>query len=124
MGNCIRIQSANPLNGDVSSDGYDLDGDSRLEAQRLIRSWTTGQLEKKGDGRDCGVGMEHGGKIGAATEVKIRITKKQLEELVRVDMHGMSLEQLLKKAAALGAIAREVRHRHWRPALQSIPELD
>lgn len=119
MGNCIRIRC---LDGDVSSGGYDSDDCSTFEAQRLIDSWRTGQLEKIGDGGDCGIGMMSGGRTGAATEVKIRITKKQLEELVRVDMQRMSIEQLLKKAAALGAAARKVQNRHWRPALQSIPE--
>ncbi|CAL0335119.1 unnamed protein product [Lupinus luteus] len=56
------------------------------------------------------------------TEVKIKITKKQLEELLgKVDMRELRVEQVL---AQLMSHSREYEslHKPWRPSLQSIPE--
>lgn len=60
-----------------------------------------------------------------ATEVKIKITKRQLEELLgKVDVKEMSVQQVLAQLMGVGDQFHESRHRHWRPVLQSIPELD
>ncbi|GFZ12521.1 hypothetical protein Acr_23g0009060 [Actinidia rufa] len=63
-------------------------------------------------------------KVGPATEVKIKITKKQLEELLgRVEMQGMSVHQLLAQLmSASDPFEAHHSHRSWRPQLQSIPE--
>ncbi|KAA8523682.1 hypothetical protein F0562_010105 [Nyssa sinensis] len=54
----------------------------------------------------------------SATEVKIKISKKQLEELLsRMDVQGLSVQQVLAQL-----INGETHQRAWRPALQSIPE--
>ncbi|XP_022139678.1 uncharacterized protein LOC111010526 [Momordica charantia] len=61
----------------------------------------------------------------AATEVKIKITKKQLEELLgKADVKGLSVQQVLAQLIAVGDQFHESRHRPWRPVLQSIPEMD
>ncbi|CAK9317711.1 unnamed protein product [Citrullus colocynthis] len=60
-----------------------------------------------------------------ATEVKIKITKRQLEELLgKVDVKEMSVQQVLAQLIGVGDQFHESRHRHWRPVLQSIPEVD
>ncbi|KAF6168075.1 hypothetical protein GIB67_011460 [Kingdonia uniflora] len=55
------------------------------------------------------------------TEVKIRITRKELEELLgKVDLQKMGVEEIL--AQLLNAS-----HSHqqaWRPVLQTIPEIN
>lgn len=60
------------------------------------------------------------------TEVKIKITKKQLEEILgRADVEGMSTEELLfQLVKSNGECDDQVRHRPWRPALHSIPEVN
>ncbi|KAK9071172.1 hypothetical protein SSX86_005891 [Deinandra increscens subsp. villosa] len=56
------------------------------------------------------------------TEVKIKISKKQLEELLgRTDVQGLTVKEVL--ARLMNASDRfESHQRSWRPALQSIPE--
>lgn len=60
------------------------------------------------------------------TEVKIKLTKKQLEEMLgRADVEGMSTEELLfQLVKSNGEPCDQVRHRPWRPALHSIPEVN
>lgn len=51
-----------------------------------------------------------------STEIRIKISKKQLEELLKqVNAEGLPLLEVL---AGIGEIER-----HWRPKLQSIPEV-
>ncbi|XP_047307260.1 uncharacterized protein LOC124910633 [Impatiens glandulifera] len=58
------------------------------------------------------------------TEVKIRITKKQLEELLgKVDVQGIPVEQVLEQLMSVSD-RFETNQRSWRPALQSIPEIN
>ncbi|XP_058099667.1 uncharacterized protein LOC131244011 [Magnolia sinica] len=66
-----------------------------------------------------------GEKKGASsTEVKIKITKKELEELLgKLDIQGMSIEKVLTQLMDAGGECH-LRHRSWRPALQSIPEVN
>ncbi|GAV86404.1 DUF4228 domain-containing protein [Cephalotus follicularis] len=58
-------------------------------------------------------------------EMKIKITKRELEELIRkVDMQGLSLEQVLAQMIN-GNDGYQLEHqRSWRPVLQSIPEVN
>ncbi|KAL5735949.1 hypothetical protein ACOSQ2_030737 [Xanthoceras sorbifolium] len=57
-------------------------------------------------------------------EVKIKITKKQLEELLgRAELKQLSVQQVL--AQLMNVSDRyETHQRSWRPALQSIPEVN
>ncbi|XP_019196465.1 PREDICTED: uncharacterized protein LOC109190436 [Ipomoea nil] len=68
---------------------------------------------------------ERFGKPGGR-EIKVKISKKQLAELVgKADVGGLSIHQLLAELMMNGgADLYQSRHHHrsWRPALQSIPE--
>lgn len=73
----------------------------------------------------------NGNTAGAAAtrEVRVKITKKELEELVgRVDEQGLSAKQILARlmdaADQKYDEAEHEYHRPWRPALQSIPEVN
>ncbi|MBA0876688.1 hypothetical protein Goshw_001709, partial [Gossypium schwendimanii] len=58
----------------------------------------------------------------AIHEVKVKISKKQLEELLgRVDAKELSVQQVLEQLINVGN-QYEATQRSWRPALQSIPE--
>ncbi|KAJ4703917.1 DUF4228 domain-containing protein [Melia azedarach] len=63
---------------------------------------------------------------GSRDQVKLKITKKELEEMVRRDMEGLgTLEQFL--ASLINNEddrCRTDHHRTWRPVLQSIPEVN
>ncbi|KAI8009024.1 hypothetical protein LOK49_LG07G03371 [Camellia lanceoleosa] len=58
-------------------------------------------------------------------EVKIKITKKQLEELLgKMDVQGLSVQQMLSQLLMNGSDRFETHQRSWRPALKSIPEVN
>ncbi|CAK7351189.1 unnamed protein product [Dovyalis caffra] len=65
---------------------------------------------------------------GSTREVKIKITKRELEEIMaRVNMQGLSMEQVLARFVNSTSDLKfemEHHHRHWKPALQSIPEVN
>ncbi|CAN6557875.1 unnamed protein product [Malus baccata var. baccata] len=64
-------------------------------------------------------------KVGAATEVKIKITKKQLEELLgKVEYKQMSAQQVLAQLIRVSDGFETQLQRSWRPALHSIPEVN
>ncbi|CAI9773436.1 unnamed protein product [Fraxinus pennsylvanica] len=55
-------------------------------------------------------------------EVKIKISKKQLEELLsRENSQGLSVQQILTQLMNVSD-GFETHQRSWKPALQSIPE--
>lgn len=67
------------------------------------------------------------GKFTSSTEVKVKITKKQLEELLgKVDVKDMSVHQVLAQLISVSdrCHTTSFHHRSWRPALQSIPEVN
>lgn len=100
MGNCLKRPSTSSSDDEDDWDFYKLEEEEEEET-RLLKS------------------------PGANTDqLKIKVTKKQLEEVLgRADMVGMSTEQLLVELVKVKG-EFEVRHRPWRPALQSIPEID
>lgn len=65
-------------------------------------------------------------------EIKIRMTKKELEDLMRnIDLKSLTAEEILSKLLFDGGnqigFAVDLSNHHqqpWRPALQSIPEMD
>ncbi|RZS02263.1 hypothetical protein BHM03_00032276 [Ensete ventricosum] len=64
---------------------------------------------------------EHGG--ASPSLVKIRITKKQWEELMsRADMQGVDVHRVLSRIMGRSRSDLEGRGRQWRPSLRSIPE--
>ncbi|KAM7498879.1 hypothetical protein LguiA_023293 [Lonicera macranthoides] len=68
-------------------------------------------------------GVNGGG--GGVTEVKVKITKKQLEELLgKRDVQGLTVQQVLAQLIKVSGDDFQSNQRPWRPALQSIPEVD
>ncbi|KAE9614793.1 hypothetical protein Lal_00036006 [Lupinus albus] len=62
----------------------------------------------------------------ATSEVKIKITKKQLEELlVKMEMKELRVEQVLGELMEMThKSGYNSLHQPWKPALQSIPEVN
>lgn len=59
------------------------------------------------------------------TELKIRITKKELEKLLcKVDMEELPVAELLSKLIDVGDAFESTHRRSWQPSLQSIPEVN
>ncbi|XWS12829.1 hypothetical protein CRYUN_Cryun37aG0123800 [Craigia yunnanensis] len=109
MGNCIRREKSSWADDDdwgslVSIHRQGDDGEiSIMEKEKLL-----------------------GGKRDENTrEVKITISKKELEQLVqKVDMQGLTLEQVLVRMVKGEDVYEEEHHRSWKPVLQSIPEVN
>ncbi|KAI3703833.1 hypothetical protein L1987_74028 [Smallanthus sonchifolius] len=58
----------------------------------------------------------------ATREVKIKISKKKLEELLgKTEVQGLTVEQMLAQLMSVSE-RFESHQRSWRPALRSIPE--
>ncbi|MBA0811843.1 hypothetical protein Gohar_025858, partial [Gossypium harknessii] len=70
--------------------------------------------------------LGHGEKIaGNTSEVKLTISKKELEQLVHMmDVQGSTLEQALARMLVDGGgdVYEVEQRRPWKPVLQSIPE--
>ncbi|XP_042449180.1 uncharacterized protein LOC122034120 [Zingiber officinale] len=100
MGNCIRLQK--PLTWvDEDDDDWGLE-ELKLSRKHQEQAPTTDTEEKT--------------KAAVkSTEIKIKISKKQLEELLRqADAEGLPLLQVLSAFVEPES--------HWRPKLQTIPE--
>ena len=93
--------------------------------------WDVPSTEAEEDGAGAAAGTsgrkqeEH-----AAAEVTIRITRKQLQELMEKragGLHGLrsrrrAAAQLLADVMNAGRVCHHCKAAHWKPALQSIPE--
>ncbi|XP_030533265.1 uncharacterized protein LOC115742884 [Rhodamnia argentea] len=121
MGNCCVHESTSSPTMWAGDDWESLlaTGTEEEEREALLRG-DTATL--------CGSASSH----GRRERVKIKITKKELQELVKkVDMRKLSpqdvVESLLIDASAGGSSHRcsaEKHHQPWRPALKSIPEVN
>lgn len=59
------------------------------------------------------------------TELKIRITKRDLEKLLRkVDVEELPVTELLSELIDIGDAFESTHRRSWQPSLQSIPEVN
>ncbi|XP_047337161.1 uncharacterized protein LOC124940672 [Impatiens glandulifera] len=114
MGNCVRKGSSERTSRDIKSPMM------VPETQFSGKTWGLDEKEEKGDDQKI-----------AGREIKVKITKKQLEELLgKVEVQGLPLQLLLAELI----ISSQVQHdqdqdqdsddhqRSWRPTLQSIPE--
>ncbi|XP_010923893.1 uncharacterized protein [Elaeis guineensis] len=111
MGNCIGHQKAVTW---VDDD----DWESAESPMHCSRKEEAGEVV----GKEKGL-LEGKGGVGS-TEVKVKISKKQLEELLqRVEGKGLPIQQVLTDLLSMGEVALREREQHWRPALQSIPEI-
>ncbi|XVF70675.1 hypothetical protein PTKIN_Ptkin11bG0181600 [Pterospermum kingtungense] len=132
MGNCLKHQSSTQWAGDDWGPLAVTDND---DDDRFFAGETTGdtweyksmmKIEEKGLlGNHQNLGFTPS---SAATttghEVKVKITKKQLEELLgRVDVKELSVQQVLAQLINVSN-HYETNQRSWRPALQSIPEVN
>ncbi|XP_021860704.2 uncharacterized protein [Spinacia oleracea] len=108
MGNCLRHET---------------------KAEWAGEDWTPAMMTdsemKKGDDNEyCYSGSN------MIKEVKVKITKKQLEELlgkmnvdVQQQKQGLSSGQILGKLVKVSVYSETTHHKSWRPRLQTIPEL-
>ncbi|XP_042519259.1 uncharacterized protein LOC122093071 [Macadamia integrifolia] len=137
MGNCLRHDQCSDSEMTWGGDYWGSPGSPQLE--KLIFTKDTRNGEKKREEEEkkahldemlCGSGEKKnrvGGVASATatvTEVKLTITRKQLEELVgKADAQGMSVQQMLTHLMNVDdRHHHQAHHRSWRPALQSIPE--
>jgi hypothetical protein len=123
MGNCIRHESSmqwggedwgSPEKGGLFAGDEMGKGAMRMEEEKGLI----------GDDHDSTTGFSSSTTAAKTTEVKIKITRKQLEELLgRVDIKDLSVHQVLAQLMSVSD-RYEAHHRSWRPALQSIPEVN
>ncbi|KAH7546708.1 hypothetical protein FEM48_Zijuj01G0230300 [Ziziphus jujuba var. spinosa] len=121
MGNCLRHESSMTWAGEdwgspaseklfprstISKSHHEMDKDEGGEREKSFGSYPA--TSRSG---------------GGSTEVKIKITKKQLEELLgRAAVKDMSVQQVLEQLIRVSDGFGQNNQRSWRPALQSIPE--
>ncbi|URE35151.1 hypothetical protein MUK42_35998 [Musa troglodytarum] len=109
MGNCLnRRQRAMTW---VDEEGWDTTGSGSPRRDDRVAKLRRKSLLRREDG-------------GASSSlVKIRITKKQWEELVSgADMQGVDVHRVLSRIMGRSRSCIEGGGRQWRPSLQSIPE--
>lgn len=120
MGNCIRHESSMQWGGeDWGSPAKEgLFAGEEVDGKAM-------KMEEKGLLGDDESGLISSSTTAAkTTEVKIKITRKQLEELLgRVDIKDLSVHQVLAQLMSVSDRYEE-HQRSWRPALQSIPEVN
>ncbi|KAL5730765.1 hypothetical protein ACHQM5_003557 [Ranunculus cassubicifolius] len=117
MGNCCRCQASTEWGGD--------EWGSPLPPKLAMKNGSCSF--KKSPETESLLEDDERNDHSSSTEVKIKITKKELEELLGRGniVQGMSVEQVLAQLIKVrddeGIHAHH--HSHWKPALQSIPEV-
>ncbi|PIN20966.1 hypothetical protein CDL12_06341 [Handroanthus impetiginosus] len=115
MGNCIRKGSSTQWGGDDW--GSFGSGDKNRNRGNLYGGASVQESGLLGE--NDGV---LSGSLAQGTEVKIKISKKQLEKLLEeADTEGLSVQQVLAKLME-GSDQFETHRQSCGPALQSIPE--
>nr|XP_009406505.1 PREDICTED: uncharacterized protein LOC103989402 [Musa acuminata subsp. malaccensis] len=107
MGNCIKLQK--PVTWVDDDDDF----------------WESMEHNKKDHGEVFMAPVKEKGGCGRSTEVRIKISKKQLEELLRQDDgNGLPLREVLAGLVSMHEPGKlHDQETHWRPRLQSIPEM-
>lgn len=138
MGNCIRHECPMQWGGDDWEDGLfsaESEGSGGDDAAAAAAAAgadadadeTEELLEKRSGRRRHRSSNAATPAAAVGKEVKIRITKRQLEELLgKPDANEEKpVEQLVSQLMAMSASDRfEAGQRSWRPALKSIPEVN
>ncbi|KAE8723536.1 NADH-ubiquinone oxidoreductase chain [Hibiscus syriacus] len=111
MGNCLRRPSSAQWDGDNWETSAAEDGAGPKEKGPVRNRQKDGFITTSSTA------------ITTTTrEVKVKITKKQLEELLgRVDVNELSVQQVLAQLINFDIQANQ---RSWTPRLQSIPEVN
>ncbi|KAL0306371.1 UNVERIFIED_CONTAM: hypothetical protein Scaly_1237500 [Sesamum calycinum] len=111
MGNCIRKGSTAEWGGEDWGSFGSVD-----------KTRTRGDLYGESLGVQKKSLLAESDGVLSSTEVKIKISRKELEQLVKkADAEGLSVQQVLAQLMDVGD-RFEAHQRSWRPALQSIPE--
>ncbi|WCJ32920.1 hypothetical protein M5689_014315 [Euphorbia peplus] len=112
MGNCLRRDSAVQWGGDDW-------GTSSIST----RSHDDDYYDEKEDHKGLLLHQESCSKSTNNKEVKIKISKKQLAELLgKVNMNELSVEQVLAQLINITDAVVSDHNRPWKPNLHSIPE--
>ncbi|KAH7837436.1 hypothetical protein Vadar_013853 [Vaccinium darrowii] len=114
MGNCVGRKKSAMVWANEDDDDWEATESKKIpetEKQRLLG-------ERSSPSSSSSSSAEPSGR-----EVKIKITKKQLKELLgKVEAHSMPVDQVLSLMDSSNQF--KVQHqRSWRPSLQSIPEV-
>ncbi|CAD5328667.1 unnamed protein product [Arabidopsis thaliana] len=129
MGNCICVTEKTT----TSSSGDD--NGSYNKRRRRRRSTVVHDDNDDGEkllGETSNVTSTSSSSSSERREIKIRITKKELEDLMRnIGLKSLTAEEILSKLIfeggdQIGFSAVDVTNHHqpWKPVLQSIPEMD
>ncbi|KAK1391844.1 hypothetical protein POM88_010900 [Heracleum sosnowskyi] len=125
MGNCIKKESSMQWGGDDWSDDYS-DQEINPYSQNYTYKKITEQEEDTGASTNDDVYTES---MKETTQVKLRITRKQLEELLTestTKIQGVSAEQVLAHLINVSMHNDDFhshQHHSWRPHLPTITEV-
>ncbi|GAA0167364.1 hypothetical protein Leryth_013586 [Lithospermum erythrorhizon] len=119
MGNCCKKDSSIHFGGE---DWTSATSESLLSNEESSFGYGN---SKKGEEEEL-IGKNHASfSSNIGTEVKIKISKKQLEELVkRASLEGLTIQEAIIELMDVGDRYEHQHQRSWRPALQSIPETE
>ncbi|KAL1201766.1 hypothetical protein V5N11_006306 [Cardamine amara subsp. amara] len=127
MGNCICITHKTKTSCSVEDCGS-----FQKRSRRRGRRSTVFEDEDKLLGETSSVTSSSSSSSCEKREIKIRMTKKELEELMRnIGLKCLTAEEILSTLLPDGgdqigfsAVDISNHQRPWKPALQSIPEMD
>ncbi|KAH7652253.1 Bacteriocin AS-48-containing protein [Dioscorea alata] len=117
MGNCLKLRPARTW---VDDEEWDF-----ADGSKSMKQYHCKEEKKKGERMTM---TEEKREEASCNKVKIKLTKKQLQELSELlEMHGLQIEEALAKfidQKNSTIISRELgsQIRPWRPVLQGIPE--
>ncbi|KAG6537495.1 uncharacterized protein LOC122003590 [Zingiber officinale] len=122
MGNCIELQKPILWVDDDYDDADDMEAAAESPAYRRAAKPKAAEVIPT-----SAAGCKERATAVASTEIKIKMSKKQLQELLRqVEEQGLPLQKLMADLLVVQEICLENRDvtkdAHWRPNLQSIPE--
>lgn len=129
MGNCIKKESSMQWGGDDWSDDYSdhLITGNPVKINLYSQSYTYKTIQEEDGGASTSEVKTE--KSKQTTQVKLKITRKQLEELLKVESTtnmkggGLLLEQVLAHLIHDDDQHSHHQHHSWQPHLPTITEL-